>query len=89
MAELSLLGGQEGVQVDAELAAEAPDGADVEVYFLEGFGVASKLFPKSFGSSGDAFGTQRLLNGCFQIPGIFPSYLDLVDALPASSAMLL
>ena len=46
MAALSLLGGQEGVQVDAELAAEAPDGAGGEVVFWPRLSVAVKFNQK-------------------------------------------
>ena len=82
-AVLEELGGQEGVQVDAELAAEAAEGSDVEVYFLEGFGPTLEFSSESLAPGRDPLGPQGLLDLRFQRSGFPAGHLNLVEKLPA------
>jgi len=88
-AVLEGLGGEEGFQVDAELAAEAADGADVKVYFLESFGVALEFSSESLTAGGDPLGFQGLLDLRFQRSGFSAGHLNLVQELPAFAGVIL
>ena len=88
-AVLEGLGGEEGVQVDAELAAEATDGADVKVYFLEGFGPTLEFSSESLAPGRDPLGPQGLLDLRFQRSGFPAGHLNLVEKLPAFAGVLL
>ena len=84
-----VLGGEEGVQVDAELAAEATDGADVKVNFLKSFSRPFKFLSKSFTPSWDSLSPQGLLDLRFQGPSFPAGHLNLVQKLPAFACVLL
>ena len=84
-----VLGGEEGVQVDAELAAKATDGADVKVYFSEGLGIALEFPSESLAANMDTLGPQSLLDLRFQRSGLSAGHFNFIQKIPAFAGVLL